>query len=547
MIPAAVLAICAFFLLTVYAPFELYSVNTADFSYDLYDLLRYMLPLFAVSAAAAVLIFFILRKISSKLFRAVFFIGSVILVSAYIQGTFFSGYIPSVNGEEFDWSAYSGQRLVSAAVIVFCAAGLFVLFRKTGWEKFSKAVRIFCTLLCSFLALSMLISCFTTRVTEKKSSIIISDDNILTASEDGNFYILLLDCIGTDAYETVAAEHPEYASVFEDFTFFRNTMAAYPFTAEAVPFILSGNWYECEDYYTNYLKSAYIDSPLFSRLEDCGYSMGVYEIDLPKDSEAVSRFDNIILSDSSIRFENPLNFCKMQLELAGLRYCPYDLKKLCLLTPENIYQDTLPDIEQTTAFSDNSNDFYNLLKDGELNKVPEKRFEYIHLVGGHSPWMFDSSVNYTENGSYYQNIEASMTIADTFLKKLKESGVYDNSIIIIMADHGYGLGPDSDSYLHNRQNPILFVKGSDEHHPFSVSEAPVSHSDLMDAYFSLLSGSLSTDCFSCREGDSPARRYLYYPGNGAEKMTEYYQYGEAGDVSTLVPTGNEYYFGQYKY
>lgn len=71
-------------------------------------------------------------------------------------------------------------------------------------------------------------------------------------------------------------------------------------------------------------------------------------------------------------------------------------------------------------------------------------------------------MNEIENGTYEQSIEASMTIVATYLQKLKDSGVYDNTAIMILSDHGYNIEDDDSS--EKRQHPILFVKGVDEHY-----------------------------------------------------------------------------------
>lgn len=79
-------------------------------------------------------------------------------------------------------------------------------------------------------------------------------------------------------------------------------------------------------------------------------------------------------------------------------------------------------------------------------------------------------MNLTYAGDYRSSLEASLTLTKAYLQKLKEAGVYDNSVIIVMADHG----TNGEYYLEpmGRQNPILFVKGIGEQHAFEVSQAP---------------------------------------------------------------------------
>ena len=63
-----------------------------------------------------------------------------------------------------------------------------------------------------------------------------------------------------------------------------------------------------------------------------------------------------------------------------------------------------------------------------------------------------------------------MNIIDEYLNQLKELGKYDDTTIIITADH-------SDDLSHPQ--PIYFIKRNNEHHDtMQVSNAPISHSDF---------------------------------------------------------------------
>ena len=61
-----------------------------------------------------------------------------------------------------------------------------------------------------------------------------------------------------------------------------------------------------------------------------------------------------------------------------------------------------------------------------------------------------------------------MTVTMAYLNKLREAGVYDNSVIIILSDHGYNIEGEAVKVAQKnenetgRQHPILFVKGLNE-------------------------------------------------------------------------------------
>lgn len=58
-------------------------------------------------------------------------------------------------------------------------------------------------------------------------------------------------------------ENPDYREIFEDFTYYPNTVGAYPFTMMAIPHILSGEWFENQESFWDYNVNAFKNAPLF--------------------------------------------------------------------------------------------------------------------------------------------------------------------------------------------------------------------------------------------------------------------------------------------
>ena len=90
--------------------------------------------------------------------------------------------------------------------------------------------------------------------------------------------------------------------------------------------------------------------------------------------------------------------------------------------------------------------------------------------------------------AYQEYAIASLKLMITYLKELKNLGIYDNSSIIISADHGSGEYTDKvynsseGRYLPALKNgkvmasgkPLLLVKNYLENHPLKISSKPVS-------------------------------------------------------------------------
>ena len=215
--------------------------------------------------------------------------------------------------------------------------------------------------------------------------------------------------------------------------------------------------------------------------------------------------------------------------MAGFKYAPFDLKRICFVNPAAFNTLKLsPNGEE--QFTENNAVFYGKITDEEIELTQDKCFRFIHIEGGHVPFQYDEDVNIIEDGTYEDNLKACLTITGAYLDKLRESGVYDNSAIIVMADHGYENSM--------RSNPILYVKGVGEKHELVVSDAPISYEDLQGAYAKLLQGAQKDAVFPYREGDVRERRFIWH--SQADFMEEYVQKGHATDMDTLEKTGRTY-------
>ena len=140
-------------------------------------------------------------------------------------------------------------------------------------------------------------------------------------------------------------------------------------------------------------------------------------------------------------------------------------------------------------------------------------------------------------GTYEKSIEATFTMIDTYLKRLKEEGVYDNSVILIMADHGFNNIDKDLNDVYYRDNPVLFIKGIHEKHPFEMSDIPLHQEDLQEAYQKLLVGKESNELFDWKETDVRKRRHIVFVPLQANEFIEFYQEGHAGNRETLIPSG----------
>ena len=189
----------------------------------------------------------------------------------------------------------------------------------------------------------------------------------------------------------------------------------------------------------------------------------------------------------------------------------------------------------------------NQMDDGFSLQIPESGLELIDL-----PHFFQQQLGIRRSagvggineldGTYEQSAQATMVGAMDYVEHLRNSEAYDNTVLIVMSDHGYNgsLGQSGEATW-MRQCALLLIKGRNEHHDtMQISQAPISFEDLQEAYVRLLDGRRSDEVFDWKEGDARERRFLRYSFLDDDHMQEYIQTGYASDMDTMIPTGREY-------
>ena len=534
---AGLLSVAAGFMLFLYAPLEIYFNNKYEFWFDFYDLIPLCLLMFAVFTGVSFLLAFIVSKINTRLYHGFLTVYLIAFLCTYIQGNFMIGNLPHLDGSTVDWAQYSGLRIGSVALWVAVTVLVILTVKKLSLTKVADAAGAVSGLISLVLLVTLVTLGFTKQGLEHKFSMINTTYGELEMSTDQNLVLLVLDTVDGDIMSQVIEHHPEYKETLSDFTYYNNTMSAYPFTAYSVPYLFSGEWYEDQEEFIEYAKRVYREAPFFDDLEARGYRMGMYEEEAYRLEESMLRFENMI--DTTPTISSIAQFMKLEIKLVGFKYMPFDLKRFCLTIPAEFNSlEKTDDISDYELFSSDNQVFYTYLEKTPVTLTDDKCFRFIHLVGAHSPWHQDAQMNEIENGTYEQSIEASMTIVATYLQKLKDSGVYDNTAIMILSDHGYNIEDDDSS--EKRQHPILFVKGVGEHYDeLQISSAPISQSDYLEAYTRLLDGKQGDAIFDYKEGDARERRFLFYDYDEPTHFYEYMQTGYAGDVDTMYFTGVE--------
>ena len=535
MLPAFIIGLIISFMMFVYEPITMFLNNPNDLWFDINTLLPVVGVLFVICLLVVFIIYlltyFVTKKVirKDKIFKYSLIVGFVLLITTYIEGNYLAGMLPSLDGGAIIWSNYAKASIISLAVLIVVSVITCVLIKKIKLDKTITSLKYVSLAIGAMLFVSLLTTTMTSSNLNKGINVTVTTKNLENYSDDENFIIFLLDAVDSRMFNKIA-EAKKYNKILKDFTYYPDTMSTYPFTRDSIPFILSGIWNNNEEEFAKYYSQALDNSELLKKLYEKKYDVNIYDTEIIYNSKNASKIQNLTMNNKY----NFRLFANQEIKYSLFKYLPFYLKKYSHIESMDFNKTKIAD---TDIFDLNDINYYNNYLEKQFVKKSEKQFKFIHIEGGHVPFDLDENVNYINNegGTYDQKLEGCIKIIEKYLNKLKDNNVYNNSNIIIMADHGYSLVS-----AEGRQNPILYIKGkNEEYKKMKVSDKAISYTDLNDAYADLLNYKKSDELFTDIT-DKRERRYLFYLFNKEDHMVEYTQTGKAWDLNTLVKTGKEF-------
>lgn len=540
LLPAYIISFVFCFMLFIFEPLLMYSTNQLDFWFDLRHLSLPMLLtflLFFVAAAGVFTAIFAINKAIVKekeptFFRIFLLAFFLVFVATYFQGNFLAGALPPLDGTMIDWSGFKTQNIITAALWIVYAALIVIVAVKFTVKKAVKIFTITTMVIFVMLTVSLLTEMISENSFKSKSTIVATNNNFNKISTDKNFVIMLNDAIASTTFGELLEENPEYREIFEDFTYYPDTLGGYPCTRDSLPLILGGELNKNEKKFEDFASETYNNSPLFAELAERGYTLDLYETELVWYGN--SNFD-IQNSTVSGNYKMTFNMYFPQVKkYLKYKYLPYFMKRYSDIETMNFNGAV------NNYLWDSISVYSEINSHPTLDKTDKKSFKFMHTEGGHIPFSYDKDLNIIDGYTYYSvKVESNITLLKAWLERLKANDAYDNTVIIIMADHGdTNLNSATDMFV--RANPMFMIKGIGEHHEFAVSDKPISYLDLMGIYTKLLDGATAEQS-TADIPDERGRTFMWYRNFRQEHhMEEYVVKGKAWDWEEFENTGREY-------
>lgn len=475
-LPAMLFLIMTF---CIFMPSSLFLGNITEFSISYADVLPVIAVVSVVFAVGIIIFAMVLSgKKSSRHYTALIF---AVALALYVQGNFLNPKLPELDGRQIEWAKYATSGAVSICFWIVSIVGLQIFM----WVWKNKAVKIMSYVACFFSAVQLL-TLITILITADKpgaSDIALTKEDEFTVGTDNNVIVFVVDSIESAIFEGEIVKSGEFQDDLENFTFYSNMACGGAYTQVAMPLLMTGVEYDPLDTtYNEYLYEAWASTDLYTDLDAEEFDVRIFSD--PRYITGVSdgMIDNAVPVGNNYYINNYALFTKDLYKFTAFYAMPQCLKQAFWLYGDDIlntisatgFDEKSLDLEkkgEKIYYTFNDVQYYHDFKEaGELNLKYQNAFRMYHLFGGHHPYTMNENIERVKENDTTgeQQIRGTMKIAFEYIQGLKDAGVYDNSTIIITADHGghgYGRGIE--------QNPMFLVKEANISHEFTANTAPI--------------------------------------------------------------------------
>ena len=518
-----------------FGPLQMYIHNAETFWFPLTSVIQLAIIFtLLVFSACTILLYFIPNQIFSYCSAAFFGLG----LAVYLQGNWLPYDYGILDGHEPEWSLLTMRAILNSIIWIVCI--LFpVFFVKIQFAASQKLI----TYVSAFIIIVQTVTVTILLITNQNSF----DETIFTTttkdrfvlSPERNVVVFIVDNFDAQIMNDILEQHPQYHDYFADFTYYSNTLAMFPRTLTSIPYLLTGSKFlnNITPFYY-YIREAYQDAPMFEILHKNQFSIGLYGgYSRMISGDIIEKIDNAIEKKPEI--SSFFEFGKMFYQFTSIRYAPHILKQhFWLYSAEFDDLRYFPRLQYSAVNHWHDEFIFDLKNEGITANNEKKAFRLYHLFGSHPPFFFDEKAQRIEvgSGNIIDQTRGALYIIFEYLNQLKENNIYDDTMVVITADHGhYNLG----------QHISLIVKNWDERKPFTISDAPISFSDIMPTILNAISGAVlfENDFRTIRENDTRERLFFHYVCDGILRdgffleMREYVWRGHASDINAGHFTG----------
>lgn len=417
----------------------------------------------------------------------VIFISALIFaltLGLYFQGNFLNPKFSALDGTQIIWSDYAAEAIISVLFWCICILGSFfaVCFQKDKMEKVIKYASYFLSLV-QLISLAVLILA---NPLDKSTDYGMLKEGEFVLGKKENIVMFVVDTLQTDTMNEYLMSEA-YDAGLDDFTFFTDNVSGGAPTEQALPLLLTGYEYDPRQLEEEYMKEAWQETTLYDDLHSNGYDVRLYTDAklLPGCSEEMADNYGVI---GSHWVNNYPQFGMQLYKLVNFYLFPQPFKRFFWLSTNEIADEIAYTFDGCSDRVGEQPLFYQEMRASQGLKTDyEKAFRVYHFYGVHEPRYMNADLELiAEAGVSEQDaLQGVMKIIYAYLGEMKKAGVYDNSMIIILGDHGRHEKGNMEN------NSAVLVKRPGESHALEYSSAPIHFRNVVATIASNISDDYS--------------------------------------------------------
>ena len=489
----------------LFIPVTLYAGNIESFAVPIGSIL----VLFCIPALIIIFILFIAGGLmeEKKYNRFILFIAVTGLL-VWFQGNILVWDYGLLDGKNIDWEQKVWRGWIDMAIWICAYIFVFAFHRALNKQIIFLSIAIFSIQL---LNASYLFYRNFDEFSKKAGAYNYSDnlDKIFSFSGEKNVVHIILDSFQADIFNEIINDvknGDKYRSELDGFIFYKEHTGAFPTTYLSVPAILGGEIYRNHMPKKEFIRNVLENNSILNAASNAGY-----EVDLASDSFLIDiytlgRHTNSYVIPDSYYLTKQMQIMDEALKLFDLslfRIAPHFLKRYIYNDQRWLLRPYILDTELTAFPYFAHNAFLIDMIQNMSTDRNKPTYKYIHLMSTHWPFVIDGSggkCRYAGGALPIKREPATWQMRCTLdvivrlVNKMKETGIYDNTLIVIMGDHGAQITPlrfmpgskkdesgkyefNLDAWIMAQATPLMMIKLPQVNGELKVSTAPTSMSD----------------------------------------------------------------------
>ncbi len=510
---------------TLFASTSIYAGNASEFSSSLPPLLATILPYAGGLTVVLALMGLLLTKRGQDRYTTFL---SALAVLLWLQGNILVWNYGVFDGSSINWMTGIWRGILDTSIWV--AVMLFAIY---GYRKLGKGLLIAAVATFAMQTLSAtIILTSNTEILQARDVVanLEGRSEMMRFSPSKNIVHIVMDGFQSDIFAAILNDTSErdFKSELRGFTYFDQHLGVYPYTQLTIPAMLSGKLFQNDVPVDTFVEQTMQGPTVVNNAYAAGYEVDIAATASLRNIYALGDYSNAF-SIANSGHVNALDIATIEAakltDLALFRVLPHFAKALVHRDELWIFQAKVQSSSflHMQYFSDLA--FLEDLATEMSTDRDTPVYKIIHVMLSHRPFVGNERCEFDgrKRGSRDEvttHAQCGLLSVLKVLQRMKDLGIYDSSLIVLMADHGAWVPVENfesstrvDALTVAMATPTLAIKPPDAGHAFQVSNVPSSMIDIPTTIADLAAidgGFGGESVFSIEAGVARDRRHLTY-------------------------------------